>query len=43
MPPMSWIERPLRQKLLHDTPELVEILAALPDTLEVPLESLRGE
>ena len=43
MTPMSWIERLLRQEPLHDIPELVEILAALPVTFEILLELLRGE
>jgi hypothetical protein len=43
MPPMSWIERLFRQEPLHDTPERVEILAALPATLEILLELPRGE
>ena len=43
MLPMSWVERLIRQKSLHDTPELVEILAALSATLEILLESLRGK
>ena len=43
MLPMSWVKRLIRQKSLHDTPELVEILAALSATLEIPLESLRGK
>jgi hypothetical protein len=43
MLPMSWVKRLIRQEPFHDTPELVEILAALPATLEILLESLRGE
>ena len=43
MLPLSWVERLIRQKSLHDTPELVEILAALSATLEILLESLRGK
>ena len=44
MLPMSWVERLIRQKSLHDTPELVEILVAAavmlpPDELRAPLIS----
>ena len=31
------------QKCLNDTPELIEILAAFPGTLDILLEALRGE
>ena len=43
MLPISWFERLFQQEPFHDTPELVEILAALPATLQVLFESLRGE
>ena len=32
-----------RSRNVHDTPELVEILAALSATLEILLESIRGK
>ena len=43
MLPMSWVERLIRQKSLHDTPELVEILAALSATLEILQAGVFGE